>query len=224
MKNLKIILLLLITYSSSAHKVVGVGGIGLYLNTTFENNSYFSANLGVEYNITNYLKPEINVEYFLGALPEIPTFNNEFVETELFNRNFSAVTLSFSPKINLSPKEQTVQFQFIPMYNFTTVFADANIFTLDTAQNLFKRTDEQSVREVQHSLGIGVGVLLKIDSETYQAIAFELNYNNIDLGKAFTKIDFNQDTFIQINHLVFESNIILGFRRIRNNYRKTFRS
>ena len=213
MKHLKIILFLLITYSSSAQKVVGLGGVGLYLNTTFENNTYFSANLGLEYSITNYLKPEVKAEYFLGALPQISTFNDQFVETELFNRNVSAVTLSFSPKINLSPKEQTVQFQIIPMYNFTTVFADANIFTLDTADNLFKKTDEQSIRQVQHSLGIGVGVLLKIDSETYQAIAFELNYNNIDLGKAFTKIDFNRDTFHTNQSLGLRIKYYFGFSK-----------
>lgn len=213
MKHLKLILLLLITYSSSAQKVVGLGGSGLYLNTTFENNSYFSANLGVEYNITNYLKPEVKVEYFLGALPEIPTFNDEFEKTELFNRNVSAITVSLSPKINLSPKEQTVQFQIIPMYNFTTVSADANIFTLDNAQNLYVRTDEESISEVQHSLGIGVGVLLKIDSETYQAIAFELNYNNIDLGKAFAKIDFNQDAFHTNQSLGLRIKYYFGFSK-----------
>ena len=212
-KNSAIAFLLLSSYSSFSQKVVGLGGVGLYLNTTFENNSYFSANLGLEYNITNYLKPEIKAEYFLGSLPEISTFNNEFVETELFNRNVSSVTVSFSPKISLSPKDQTVQFQIIPMYNFTTVFADANIFTLDTAQNLYKKTNEEIIREVQHSLGIGVGVMLKIDSETYQAIAFELNYNNIDLGKAFAKIDFNRDMFHTNQSLGFRIKYYFGFSK-----------
>ena len=212
-KNFAIAFLLLSSYSSFSQKIVGLGGIGLYLNTTFENNSYFSANLGVEYNITNYLKPEVKVEYFLGALPQISTFNDQFVETELFNRNVSAITVSFSPKVNLSPKEQAVQFQIIPMYNFTTVSAEANIFTLDTTQNLYVRTDEESISEVQHSLGIGVGVLLKIDSETYQAIAFELNYNNIDLGKAFTKIDFNQDAFHTNQSLGLRIKYYFGFSK-----------
>ncbi len=213
MKHIKIILFLLITYSSSAQKIVGLGGFGLYLNNTFENNSYFSANLGLEYNLTTYLKPEVKVEYFLGALPEMSTFNNEFVETELFNRNISAVTIGISPKINLSGKEETVQFQIIPMYNFTTVFADANIFSLNPAQDLYIKTEEESVREVQHSLGIGVGMLLKIDSETYQAIAFELNYNNIDLGNAFTKFDFNRDAFHTNQSFGFRIKYYFGFSK-----------
>ncbi len=195
MKHFKIILFLLITYSVSAQKVVGLGGVGLYLNTSFDNSSYFSANLGLEYNITNYLKPEVRVEYFLGSLPEIETFNDEFVKTEIFSRNISAITVGVSPKINLSRKEDVVQFQIIPMYNFATIFADATILTLDTQPDIFRKSKDESVRETQHSVGIGVGVLLKIDSATYQAIAFELNYNNIDLGNAFTKIDFNQDSF-----------------------------
>ena len=195
MKHFKIILFILITYSVSAQKVVGLGGVGLYLNTTFDNSSYFSANLGLEYNITNYLKPEVRVEYFLGSLPEIETFNQEFVKTEIFSRSISAVTVGISPKINLSRKEETIQFQIIPMYNFTTIFTDATILTLDSQPDIFRKSKGESIRETQHSVGIGVGVLLKIDSATYQAIAFELNYNNIDLGTAFTKIDFNRDSF-----------------------------
>ena len=195
MKLLKIILFILITHSASAQKVVGLGGVGLYLNTSFDNSSYFSANLGLEYSITNYLKPEVRVEYFLGSLPEIETFNEEFVKTEIFSRNISAVTIGVSPKINLSRKEDAVQLHIIPMYNFTTIFADATILTLDSQPDTFRKSKVESVRETEHSFGIGVGVLLKIDSATYQAIAFELNYNNIDLGKAFTKIDFNRDSF-----------------------------
>ena len=195
MKHFKIILFILITYSVSAQKVVGLGGVGLYLNTTFDNSSYFSANLGLEYNITNYLKPEVRVEYFLGSLPEIETFNQEFVKTEIFSRSISAVTVGISPKINHSRKEETIQFQIIPMYNFTTIFTDATILTLDSQPDIFRKSKGESIRETQHSVGIGVGVLLKIDSATYQAIAFELNYNNIDLGTAFTKIDFNRDSF-----------------------------
>ena len=196
MKNFfAIAFLLLISFSSYSQKLVGLGGFGLYLDNSFDNNSYFSANLGLEYNITNYLKPEVRVEYFLGSLPEIATFNEAFVETELFNRNISAIVVGISPKINLSKKDETVQFQIIPMYNFTTVFADANLLTLETQPNTYRQTDNEKVTDVQHSVGIGVGVLLKIESSTYQAIAFELNYNNIDLGKAFTKIDFNRDAF-----------------------------
>ena len=196
MKNFFIIaFLLIVSFSSYGQKLVGLGGFGLYLDNTFDNSSYFSANLGLEYTITNYLKPEVRFEYFLGSLPEIATFNEAFVETELFNRNVSAIVVGISPKVNLSKKGETVQFQIIPMYNFTTVFADANLLTLETQPNSYRQTENESITAVQHSLGIGVGVLLKIESSTYQAIAFELNYNNIDLGKAFTKIDFNRDAF-----------------------------
>ena len=57
--------------------------------------------------------------YNSDAAKKIETFNEEFVKTEIFSRNISAVTIGVSPKINLSRKEDAVQLHIIPMYNFT---------------------------------------------------------------------------------------------------------
>ena len=66
---------------------------------------------------------------------------------------------------------------------------------MQTEANSYRQTDNESVTAVQHSLGSGLEVLLKIESATYQAISFELNYNNLDIGKALAKIDFNRCAF-----------------------------
>ena len=52
----------------------------------------------------------MRVEYLLGTITEIATFNEAFVEMELFNRNVSAIVVGISPKLNLSEKDETVQF------------------------------------------------------------------------------------------------------------------
>ena len=194
MKNILYLLsFIVISCSSFSQKLVGFGGFGIYLNPIFEKSKYFSINAGLEYNSKTVIKPELKFEYFLGTVPDVSIEYNNNVETKFLTRKISAANISISPKISLGEKENTVHFQILPMYNYTIIYASGAIFYLDTSNNNFVKIDSDSYSEVKHSLGIGLAIFFNLNNETFQAIAFELNYNNIDIGNALSKLKVSTD-------------------------------
>ena len=193
MKKIKFLIVLLITCSSFSQRIVGFGGFGTYLNRNFEKGAFYSLNTGFEYNNKTFIKPEIKFEYFLGTVPDISLEFNNDVETKFLTRKVSAANVSISPKISLGDNDDSIRFQILPMYNFTKVFADGSVYTLNSANNAFIKTDSDSYSEIKHSLGIGLAILYHLNEDTFQAISFELNYNNIDLGNALSKLKVSSD-------------------------------
>lgn len=196
MKKGLFILIVLLSFKSFGQQVVGFGAIGGNLDTSFKSSSFASLSAGVAYDVTNLIKPEIKAEYLIGVLPDTGfEYDANYMHTKFIERKIAAANYSVSPRINFGKKVATVHLELIPTYNYTVVFASVKEFRYDTTKNYYIKTDEDNVRQVERSVGLGAAIVLDINDTTFQAIAIELNYNNIELGSAFGRLRINTSSF-----------------------------
>lgn len=187
------IILLLLTGFTFAQQIIGFGGLGGYIDTGFEKSGYYSINGGLGYSFNTFLKPEVKLEYFGGVIPDIGLeYNSNNDYTKFLNRTVSAFTITFSPTVSFRANDATVHFQIIPMYNYTQSYAKGSVLTLNSDKTFFVKTDEDSNKAIRHSLGVGIALLLDVNDDTFQAIAVEINYNNIEISDALSGLKFDK--------------------------------
>jgi opacity protein-like surface antigen len=213
MKKLLFYLVLFLSSTCFSQAVRGYGGVGAYMNRSFDKSTFISFDAGLECKITKILKPEIEFQYFLGAVPDRTTENASGVTTELLARSVYATNLSISPKISFGLEGDHVHFQLLPKYNFTRVVATGSLFTANNTNTEFIKTDSDKYSETRHSLGIGIGVLFDLTDDTFQSIALNLYYNNIDIGNAVTKLKFSNGSFHSQQSLGIGLQYYFGFSK-----------
>lgn len=195
MKKYFFYFLLLLTSVTYSQKIRGFGGFGVYLNRNFDNSGFASFNTGLEYKVNTFISPEIEFEYFIGALPDNTKEDESGVETELLVRTVVSTNFSISPKIILGDEEDFIHFQIIPIYNITNVVAKGSLYTLNDKKNDLIKSDTDEYRETRHSLGIGIGALFDLNEDSSQSLAFNVYYNNINMGNALTNLKFNKGIY-----------------------------
>ena len=195
MKKYIISIVILVSTISFSQKIRGFGGFGVYRDVEFKKSGFASFDGGLEFKITNTLKPEILIEYFVGAIQDRKTYDLNGIETELLVRTVAATNISICPKINLANYEDHVHLQILPKYNITNVVAKGSLFTLNSSKTELVKTDMNTFSETKHSIGIGIGVIFDVNDESFQSIALNLYYNNIDIGNAVTKLKFNKGVY-----------------------------
>ena len=188
-------LLILLSTTCFSQRIRGFGGFGLYLDRSFEKSVFASVNGGLEFKINKLVKPEIQFEYFFGSLPDRTTEDSNGIVTELLVRTVSATNLSICPKITFGDNEDPVLFQILPFFNITNVTAKGAEFNLNSAKTNLIKTDSDSYSEKRYSFGIGTGIVFNLSDESFQAIALNLYYNNIDLGNALTNLKLNKGIY-----------------------------
>ena len=187
--------ILLLSTTCLAQRVRGFGGFGIYLNKSFENSAFASVNGGLEFKINKLIKPEIQFEYFFGSLPDRTTEDSNGIETELLVRTVSATNVSICSKINFGENEDPVLFQILPLFNITNITAKGSEFKQNGTNTNLVKTDTDSFSEKRYSFGLGAGIVINLSKESFQAIALNVYYNNIDLGNALTNLKFNKGTY-----------------------------
>jgi len=214
----KKIFFLIITISSSclSQTVRGFGGLGAYMNRQFEKSAFVSFDAGLECKATQFLKPEIEFQYFLGGVPDRTTENASGVTTELLVRSVYATNWSISPKISFAFEDNHVHFQLMPKYNLIHVVAKGSVFTLNNTNTEFVKTDSDTFSETRHSFGIGAGFLFDLMDDTFQSIAVNVYYNNIDLGNAISQLKFANGSYQTQQSLGLGVQYYFGFTKKNN--------
>jgi len=182
--------IILISTTCLSQRIRGFGGFGIYLDMDFDKSSFASVNGGLEFKINKLIKPEIQFECFFGTLPDRTSEDSNGIVTELLVRSVTATNLSICSKINFGDNEDLVFFQILPIFNITNIRAKGAEFILNTSQTNLIKTDSDSFSEKRFSFGIGAGILFNLSDESFQAIALNLYYNNIDIGNALTNLKF----------------------------------
>jgi hypothetical protein len=216
MNKLILFALSLISFTCYSQKLRGFGGSELFLNTAFEKSLFANLNTGLEYRVTNFIKPEIEFNYYFGSIPDETSVNESNMRTSLLVRVTSAVGMSFCPKINLGDDEDAVLFQILPKFNVTNVTSKGSLFTLNDNQNNLIKTDSDEYTELHYSFGIGIGVLFELNESNSQSIAVNLVYNNVEIGNAINKLKFN-GTIETRQSLGLSLKYYFSFKKNKNN-------
>lgn len=189
-------------------------GFGLNLDRSFDNEGFAAVNSGIEYHFSQHFCPEIAVDYFFGVLKDKVETNNLNQETNRLEQNFSAVNLSFCPKIMFDDPTDNLRFQIIPKCNFYKTYAKGTFFLLDN-NSLKYNTDSDKSEAFSTSFGIAIGLVLAITDDHSQAIALNLTYNNIDFGNAINGLKFDNHNLHSNQSLGIEVLYYFSFKKIK---------
>lgn len=191
----KILILFFLPITLHCQIIRGSGGIDAYKNTLFEKTGFASINIGLELKINQFIKPEINFRYFFGSLPDSDVFDNENRIKESLTKIVNAKNLSICPKLILINDEDFVQLNLIPSYDITYVTANGSLFKINNTNTSLIRVDSDEFKETIHSFGIGIGIVFNLDEDSLQSLAFNLLYNNIELGNALSNLKFDKSRY-----------------------------
>ena len=208
-----VVLVILISSISFAQKIRGFGGVDGFLNRSFDQSGFAAINVGAEYKINDFFKPEVKLGYFLAALQDRTSVDSNGLETELLVRTATAFNIGIITKINFGDEDDTVHFQILPIYNYVNVIAKGSQFTLNAAKTDLIKTAANKFVDKRHSVGFGIGVLFDLSDETFQSIAINLLYNNVDIGNALTSLNYSNRTFRTDQSLGLGIKFYFGFVR-----------
>lgn len=185
--------LLLCSLSVTAQRVKPFAGFSLYLDTDFEQSGFVGANLGVEFKIKHYFKPEIETSILFGRIQNRTLKDGLGNDSDLFVSNVYAINFSFSPKICLGDEQESgTSFVSIrPKYNFSRIQSNGSHFIIDKDNPLKSVEEKDEYIEWRHSFGIGLGFDLYLSDNNSNSIAFILYYQGIEMGNALSKLKFS---------------------------------
>lgn len=183
----------LISITISAQRLRPVIGGTIYLDTQFYKSNYLDLSAGIDYKLNKYIKPEIRVSYFFGALQDDISYDSNYNITSITTFKVSAVNFSFCPKINLFKEEDGGSyFQILPRYNISKIEATGKFLDVNQSTNPKSKIVSEKISETQHSVGIGLGICIKLSENKSNALAINLYYQRINLGSALTKLNLTK--------------------------------
>ena len=106
MKKTIVLILLSVIANSTAQNLKGFGSVKVFLDTELTSSGLGSAAVGLEYEINRTFRPEIEFSGFLGALPLKENTNSNGLTTDILKRSFTAINISFCPKIGLGGDDE----------------------------------------------------------------------------------------------------------------------
>jgi hypothetical protein len=195
MKKFIFFIMTFYSFSSYAQKLKELVTVGASLESAFLNRKFYHGGLGLEYSFKPYLKPEAEITFYLGELPESSEVNAQFIETSLYYRSVYALNLSIRPKFTLEANDNESgdgYFQIIPIYNFTRVEAKGEYYSLVPNQNDLTKTNVEHFVEYRHSVGIGLGYYINLSEIRADALALNLYMEGIDLGNALSSLHYSK--------------------------------
>ncbi len=205
-----------ITLQANSQIIRGSAGIDIYKNIAFEKSGFASVNIGLEFKISHYIKPELNLRYFLGTLPDSNVFNTDGTFKENLIRTVSAKNISFCPKFILNDFEAPIRFQVIPSYDITQIIAKADLFKINNANTGVSKIDSDEFKETIHSFGMGIGIVFDLDEDSSQSLALTLYYNNIEIGNAISNLKFDTTKYNTNQNIGVGVKYYFSFRKKNN--------
>ena len=200
-----ILVILLISFGSFAQKTRPYLGCGVYYSTDFNKSTFADVRAGIEYKITNYLRPEVEVNYMFGSLEDLQSVDDIGVVLSEYFKSVAAVNYSLCPKIVLGTKDEdgaSGYLQILPKYTYSRVEATGNRFSRNPSNSSTAIKESEKAIDYRHSLGIGLGWVTDFSNKNYDSIAFNVYFNNIDMGNALNRL--NQERR-------FKTDDVLGF-------------
>jgi opacity protein-like surface antigen len=209
-------LLLVVSLSTNAQHVRAFTGLGVYLDNDFNNSTFIGAKIGTEFKLTSFLKPELEINYQVGALKDVEIRDSQGNLSNFFVKKVSAINYGFCPKIAIGDSDNekgTGHFVILPRYSISKIEATGN-YTIINQSNLSKSIEEKEIITTwQHSLGIGIGIDVGV-SNNYDTIALNLYYNGIDMGNALNNLKYNGTAkFSTKNVIGFGINYYFSFKK-----------
>ncbi len=182
MKN--ILIFLLLSLGTNAQKIRPLFGVSYYIDSSFEKSAFRDIKLGVEYELAYFSRPEIEVNYMFGDLETYTNRDNTGLLISEYSKNVSAINYSFCPKIILGNKSRDNfgYLHILPKYTYSNIEANSSIVYIDPS-NLNKYVEKKErTSNNRHSFGIGLGCVLDFSEDNTQSCAFNIYFNNLDLG------------------------------------------
>ena len=130
-------------------------GIGYNRHSQFYNSSYYNVSTGFEINLKKHIKPEIEINCFLGGIGDVVNYSYQNIAIDLFSSNFSVVNFGFIPKIILFKEEdEFYYFQILPKYNFSKIEAKGDYLLIN------QNDATKSIREKEYSVSVKLPILI----------------------------------------------------------------
>lgn len=188
-----IIYLLLCSLSVNAQQVKPFAGFSLYLHNEFKQSGFGGVNLGAEFKIKNYFKPEIETSILFGRIQNRTLKDGLGNDSDLFISEVYSINFSFTPKICLGDEQEsgTSFVSILPKYNFSRIQSNGSHFIIDKHNPLKSDEKRDKYLEWRHSFGIGLGFNLYLSDTNSNSIAFILYYQGIEMGNALSTLKFS---------------------------------
>lgn len=194
MKN--IFVLFFVVFSANAQLIRPIFGLGYSRNSQFSNSSYYNLKTGIEVNLKKIIKPEIELNYFLGGLDNQSNYNSQGSLIDVFGREFSVLNIGFCPKIVVfEDEDQLYYFQILPKYNFSKIKATGEYLVVNQNNSSQSILETEVLSDTKQSVGLGFGIVFKFSkNKKSDALAINLLYQNIDTGSLISKLNHNNST------------------------------
>ena len=184
---------LLLSIAVKSQTVRPLMGIGYNRHSQFYNSSYYNFSTGFELNLKKHIKPEIEVNCFLGGIGDVVNYSDQNIAIDVFSSNFSVVNFGFIPKIILFKEEdEFYYFQILPKYNFSKIEAKGDYLLINQNDATKSIREKETLKESKQSFGLGFGIVFNLSkTEKSDAIAFNLLYQHIDSGSLIIDLKHN---------------------------------
>lgn len=191
------------TFFVNAQKLLPFLGAGQNINTSFENNGYLNISTGVQYNLQDFIKPEVEFRFFFGALQNNTTFDsaNSLMRIKDIFTTFQALNWSVTPNFSI-PLDQDKHWYLAvkPKFNYAEIKASDAIFVYQETKTIYTK---EARKGVSRSFGLNMGVLGKLWSESYDAVLLSVFVDNINFNKVIkrtpnTDLDTNYDLGFEV--------------------------
>ena len=191
----KIIFLFLLISAANPFKLraqknpVLYGGMELFRHTDFENNSFGNFSLGSQLYHWKFFAPEIGFSHYGGTFRERGISHKPGIYTitpGLFNMNFNANVITFTPKIKVGKDDAFLSFS--PTYHRGTAKAIGRYYVLENRRYVLEEGQKERVPVAFWSFSLGVEGFA-IQEEKYWFTIF-LTYTEVDANAPISRLNF----------------------------------
>ncbi|MBF4518434.1 hypothetical protein IRZ71_18925 [Flavobacterium sp. ANB] len=212
-KKIFFIFFILVTASNSnaqeLRPFVGAGFLfQLYsFEKDLETSPAISFSAGSEYRATDFLIPEIEVNYMFGNLKDNPGSNTSITS----EKSFSNFNFSFCSKIVLGDYHDSGYIQILPKYIYSLI----DVTETKGNNALGSVQTKRSLSASQHNFGLGLGYVFNFDSWYSNSMAINLYYNTIRVSDVFNQLNPGTEKADNVGVFGLGFNYYFGVKRIK---------
>lgn len=161
-------------------------GAGAYLHTDFEKSAFLSLRTGGEFNLSKYVKPEIEISGLIGSLEIRSVLNDNNIVISEYTRTASAINYSICPKIILG-NDLDSYFVLLPRYSISNIEANKKSYVYNNAGSQISDKRE-NVKVWDQSFSFGIGYNFNLSAENPDSLCIILDLQGVEMGKALNEI------------------------------------
>jgi len=163
-------------------------GAGAYLHSDFEKSAFLNFKTGGEFNLSKYVKPEIEVSLLVGSLESSVKLDDNYATIAEYRKSVSALNFSFCPKIILGiANELDAYFVLLPRYSISNIEANKRTYNYNTNGD-FTTSTKQTIKDWSQSFGFGIGYNFDLSAENSDSLCLILDLQGVDMGKSINEL------------------------------------